>query len=297
MSDYPVHTVECDPYWELISAVTDGEASAEEEALLQEHMDRCPSCAESFQFVALSSRSLTQLPAVEPPSHLRMAILGATTRRESLLTRARGSFGLRLGFGLSAAAALVAYFALHSAQEGPRVARGGLEQPIVTHPAPMAATDGSNVEVAQAPSERAGAIHSVARRTDSRGPAMKLATNQPFPEPRMGRVGSSVLLAQVPFDPSESDSGQKPARSFPSDEDLPMVAAEPMDETLGLETAAKSEVKEPVVVAAEPVKTILNEDNKKRITLGFAREDLKKRLAETSLHTESPGITLFKGKF
>jgi hypothetical protein len=107
--------------WQLLSVYADGEAT-EAEAVEVEALLRSDSVyAQDFRFLRSLTTQAHALPEVEPPSHLRAAILDATTHRPTFARRVlAGLEGLRAVFrsaprryvvpaGALAAAALLAF--------------------------------------------------------------------------------------------------------------------------------------------------------------------------------------------
>lgn len=65
---------ECEQYIELISAMADGEASSEEEALVREHVKTCESCRAFLDICALTSDALEN-DLVTPPEELLSRVM------------------------------------------------------------------------------------------------------------------------------------------------------------------------------------------------------------------------------
>jgi hypothetical protein len=77
----------CDRMWDLLSLYADGEASADERILVEDHLRKCPACAKELETLRNTSLLFSSVPAVDPPAYLRQAILDATVNKPHWLTR------------------------------------------------------------------------------------------------------------------------------------------------------------------------------------------------------------------
>lgn len=97
----------CQECRELISAFIDGEATAEENSRLRQHLATCADCRATLDAYRGIGGTLRTLPSVHPPYHLTESIFAQTIdsepRRLFLITS-------RLGYSLAAVAAVLLIF-------------------------------------------------------------------------------------------------------------------------------------------------------------------------------------------
>ncbi|HZP80172.1 MAG TPA: hypothetical protein VFB21_00920 [Chthonomonadaceae bacterium] len=111
-------STEDDALWDLLSAYRDGEATAEEAALVEARLRSDPAYARDFEFLKRTSEAARAYVEVEPPASLRESIFAATTQRQTFAGRVAAGWdslrralapnwgtGLAVG-GLAAAAVL-----------------------------------------------------------------------------------------------------------------------------------------------------------------------------------------------
>jgi len=67
---------------ELLPAYADGELSADERSLVEEHLPICPDCAELLALLRSASESLAGFPEVEPPAALRETLVAIPVRQK-----------------------------------------------------------------------------------------------------------------------------------------------------------------------------------------------------------------------
>src|SRR5436190_17249511 len=86
----------CNDMWDVLSSVSDGDASPEELRTADEHVASCPACARDLEFI-LSAATAARGRAVDPPLGLRERILCAALQRSGLREVCLGSlrFGMR----------------------------------------------------------------------------------------------------------------------------------------------------------------------------------------------------------
>ena len=110
--------------WELLSLYADGEASQEEAAQVERMLRHDAEYARAYTFMQKAGGAIRTIVEIEPPAHLRDAILAKTTRKPTLARRAAVVFGAfraqlaapvgRLAFaggGLAAAALVIGIYA------------------------------------------------------------------------------------------------------------------------------------------------------------------------------------------
>lgn len=282
----------CDPYFELISALADGEATPAEEMSVRTHVATCAACAEDLAYLLGASDALQGLTAVTPPDSLRMAILSVTTRKQSVLARLLGPQGVRLGLGLGAVAAALAYIALRDPGSAGPITLANDVKPLVTYAHPIPDAD---ADVAKAVSEEIGAapvrLASRPVEGDTVPAPSGIGGTAKTPVPKPGFVGSQVLLAQVPFDPTEADLGQK--RRVESATAAAIEVADVPEETNEPVHSEEVATEAPVTKNA-----ILTDDDAKKIKITFAREQLLKKFDMPSLGGSSQSsLTLFRTRF
>lgn len=86
----------CDRVLDLLEPFVDGEVSAEEQALVQAHVERCPTCARELSIARRIQTELRALPQPELPPHLAKDLLGidpAQARPRELGSTHRGRSG------------------------------------------------------------------------------------------------------------------------------------------------------------------------------------------------------------
>ncbi len=79
--------MQCEDWWELLSAYADEEIADEEIAKVESHLTVCPECSRSLAFLRSTSVQLYNVPELTPPASLRTAILSATIQRRTLWDR------------------------------------------------------------------------------------------------------------------------------------------------------------------------------------------------------------------
>lgn len=80
----------CEYYQELISRMIDDELSAEESAVLAQHLESCPECSAMYQAFSGISQAIAE-DMEEPPEYLRESIM-AELRREQIKKENRKKF-------------------------------------------------------------------------------------------------------------------------------------------------------------------------------------------------------------
>src|SRR5436190_14509382 len=109
----------CNDMWDVLSSVSDGDASPEELRTADEHVASCPACARDLEFI-LSAATAARGRAVDPPLGLRERILCAALERRSLREVCLGSLRFGIGprrvalFGAAASILLAVVFAKSS---------------------------------------------------------------------------------------------------------------------------------------------------------------------------------------
>lgn len=145
----------CDRVWDFLSAYADGMASAEESLVVESHVALCESCASDLAFMRRTSCVLMGAEQMEPPAHLRSAILAATIDRvgwRDKLARALAERRFRPGIpGLALGGAALALVLL-----------------VLTRSAPYQAPVASRGLTATQPNKLVDAIRSVPSGKDSR---------------------------------------------------------------------------------------------------------------------------------
>lgn len=88
--------MDCDRVWDLLSVYADGEADANETAIVEEHIACCTTCARDLEFMQGTSAAVQAETQVAPPAAMRQAILNATiykpTMQERFASAIRRSF-------------------------------------------------------------------------------------------------------------------------------------------------------------------------------------------------------------
>ena len=110
--------------WELLSLYADGEASQEQASQVEQMLRHDAEYARAYTFMQKAGGAIRTIVEIEPPAHLRDAILAKTTRKPTLARRAAVVFGAfraqlampagRLAFaggGLAAAALVIGIYA------------------------------------------------------------------------------------------------------------------------------------------------------------------------------------------
>lgn len=101
----------CERYQEIISPYLDGEATAEQKAILEAHLKRCPECRAVERRMKILRQTLRELPRVTPSPEFNIAL---RTRIRLEERAARGSlrsvplWGRIPAFGVAVAAAAIA---------------------------------------------------------------------------------------------------------------------------------------------------------------------------------------------
>lgn len=102
----------CDYYMELISAAIDGELTADEERVLNEHLESCEKCRkikEEYEFI--SSVTAENAVMVEPPETLLEGVMGHVRQSGKYKKR---HYGRYLGLAASLAVVIMGTFMFNS---------------------------------------------------------------------------------------------------------------------------------------------------------------------------------------
>ncbi len=296
----------CEDYWEILSAISDGEASESEVALLKDHRMTCQECEESYRFLTSTPALFRQIPKVAPPQSLRTNILDATIQRKSVLSQFIARYRMA-GAVATAAAVIWALFVLIGGNPGhPREMASNRSTQITLKP------NLPKVTPAPAPKVTDTFINEQAKAGE---PRVRLAQARPgdnskkLPKPivkapslstdiRPGFIGSSMLVASVPYDPSDAEMGYKTVQRKQKTEPI-YVADESSGEANDAE-AAKTDLA--VSTGAKPpiVAAFLTADAKKRITFLIEGGPTRRRwFDQPSFRSSggSSGLTLVSAKF
>lgn len=187
-------SAEEDALWEMLSAYSDGEATAEEAAQVEALLRSDPSYARDFAFLKQTSESARAYVEVEPPASLRESLFAATTQRPTFAGRVAagwdslrralapnwGTYGLAVG-GMAAAAVLGLLF-------WPRQHSGNVQPPLVVKPEVVAPP-----QVAQNPQPTANSVKPLKPKTV---PTIQIARQRE--EPRRNRAQQETRVAVEP---------------------------------------------------------------------------------------------------
>jgi hypothetical protein len=122
----------------LLSDFVDGEATAAESALVDEHLLVCPACASHLAFLRATNQVIASMPEMQPSADLFARVAAATYRRPTLRDRVLGLLRpapVRVALGSAFALGLAAVVVL------PRLGPSNETTPppiaASTHPAPV----------------------------------------------------------------------------------------------------------------------------------------------------------------
>ena len=116
---------DCEQIWDALSAYSDGTATRDQAARVEDHLSRCGRCSRDLNLLRRVTPTLLKSDPPVPPGRLREEILAATVYRPSWIQKLRTSAGIPLNYqwGLGGAAACASLaIVLISSQRAPLVA-------------------------------------------------------------------------------------------------------------------------------------------------------------------------------
>ncbi len=132
--------MDCDRVWDLLSVYADGEADANETAIVEEHIACCTTCARDLEFMQGTSAAVQAETQVAPPAAMRQAILNATIYKPTM--QERFASAIRRSFSQSP----VRYGALATAGAAAALTLTAIEGDLATAPSQWLVTATGYVE-------------------------------------------------------------------------------------------------------------------------------------------------------
>jgi len=141
----------CEQYYELLTALADNELIAEEQHILDAHLNQCAHCSKLYE-VELATKQLLRatLPPLKTPWKIRADIIEKTRIEAGTQTEQRFPFFThwwKPSFAISGAVAVAAFvfFLLYNTEKTPQQTS---EQKVVSSPAKETVTENISVPVA-----------------------------------------------------------------------------------------------------------------------------------------------------